>query len=422
MSIEARAVRRGLRSLGKSEIAVHVIGIGATRLPRAADIPPGSVIILAGFAGGLNPKLNVGDLVVDGVESEKVGRREGVKVWEGKIFGGHFVSSVAEKGALFAETEAVAVDMESAAVRRFAEGSGAEFIGLRAITDRADQAVDAGLLDLVDEVGRPLLGRILRRMMQEPSFLFGLVSLERAGRAAARSLELGIVGLVGKERGETRAEPGANGGESRGAGRSRSIVYVTAGLALVSVALFFTLRHREKFGTDELVAGWFCLGTPLLLLGSALLVAALADPKRRRGQPGFCPRCGEWLGGMDLFCPQCGSSAVGWAVPPRMKTRRAARINWERPVSQRHRPRKVNVNVSTETRQAAEFLVEQSLSPAGENAELTTACLSDAATARRLYHVAARRLHPDSNHGAQLEDWDRLQKAMAVLKEFHRMD
>jgi hypothetical protein len=82
----------------------------------------------------------------------------------------------------------------------------------------------------------------------------------------------------------------------------------------------------------------------------------------------------------------------------------------------------VNVNVSTQTRLAAEFLVEQSLAPAGKSGELTTACLSDAATARRLYHVAARRLHPDSNEGAQLEDWDRLQRAMAVLKEFHQMD
>jgi hypothetical protein len=182
------------------------------------------------------------------------------------------------------------------------------------------------------------------------------------------------------------------------------------------------LHRREKFGTDELVAGWFCLGTPMLLLGSALLVAALVDPKRRRGRPGFCPRCGEWLGGMDLFCPQCGSSAAGWAVPPRMKTMRAARMNWERPVSQRHRPRRVNVNVSTETRQAAEFLVEQSLAPVGESAELAAACLSDAATARRLYHVAARRLHPDSNEGTLLGDWDRLQWAMGVLKQHHRME
>jgi hypothetical protein len=195
-----------------------------------------------------------------------------------------------------------------------------------------------------------------------------------------------------------------------------------AGLALVSIALFFTLRSHEKFGTDELLAGWFCLGTPLLLLGSALLIAALSDPRRRRGQPGFCPRCGEWLGGADLFCPQCGSSAAAWAVPPRMKTKRAARITWERPVSRRHRPRRIVVNVPTEVRAAAEYVVVQSLAGTGQRAELTTACLADAATARRLYHVAARRLHPDSNQGQQLEDWDRLQAAMALLRQLHRME
>ena len=194
-----------------------------------------------------------------------------------------------------------------------------------------------------------------------------------------------------------------------------------AGLALVSVALFFTLRSHEKFGTDELLAGWFCLGTPLLLLGSALLIAALSDPRRRRGQPGFCPRCGEWLGGAELFCPQCGSSAAAWAVPPRMKTScRPHHVGTSRlPASPSSPSRRQCANRSA---RRPNISSRQSLEGVGQREELTIACLADAATARRLYHVAARRLHPDSNQGQRLEDWDRLQAAMTLLRQLHRME
>jgi len=182
----------------------------------------------------------------------------------------------------------------------------------------------------------------------------------------------------------------------------------------------FVLWRRGRLEAEELLAGSFCLGTPLLLLIVAASFAIYSERHRRIGEPGYCPRCGEWLRGEDVYCPQCGSSAAAWAVPPRMKSERARDVTAERPVGRRRRGRQqVTVQLATEATLAAKFIVEQSLSPASDTAALTAECLQDEETVKRLYHAAARRLHPDRNDGVQSDAWNRLQEAMDVMKAHH---
>lgn len=180
----------------------------------------------------------------------------------------------------------------------------------------------------------------------------------------------------------------------------------------------FVLCRRDRLGGDELMAGSFCLGTPLVLLIIAAAFAIYSERHRRIGEPGYCPRCGEWLSGEDAFCPQCGSSAAAWAVPPRMKSDRARDVTAERPVGRR-RKQLVTVQLATEATMAAKFIVEQSLTPPSETAALTAECMENEETVKRLYHVAARRLHPDRNDGVQSDAWNRLQDAMDVMKAHH---
>ncbi len=72
------------------------------------------------------------------------------------------VSTPTEKAELFRQTGALAVDMESDRVRKWAGENGIPFIGIRAISDTADEALDPAVVGLVDEMGDQDRCRLLR--------------------------------------------------------------------------------------------------------------------------------------------------------------------------------------------------------------------------------------------------------------------
>ena len=143
MHLEAQAIRRGLRSIGDSTTPIHVIGIGARHLPVPALLPVGSSIILTRFAGGINPSLNVGDLVLDdgaACLALPAASPHGSRLKQGKIIGrAALVASASEKAAIFAQTAADAVDMETHLVHDFASPS-SDSAGYRTLAPYPDQA------------------------------------------------------------------------------------------------------------------------------------------------------------------------------------------------------------------------------------------------------------------------------------------
>src|SRR5690349_528345 len=104
LNAEARALK------GITGASVHVIGLrGARGLPA---VGPGSRVLVAGLGGALDPMLRVGDLVIDTPVGDGPWRVGAIHSAE------RAVTTPEEKGALFRETGALAVDMEHAAVRR----------------------------------------------------------------------------------------------------------------------------------------------------------------------------------------------------------------------------------------------------------------------------------------------------------------
>ncbi len=128
-------------------------------------------IISTGFCGALDPALKVGDIVTDPPLSLDC-----------------VVSTAAEKRALYAQTGARIVEMESAAIRRKASEWKTPFHSIRAVSDTAaeDMPLDFNLYR--DAEGRFSRPGIALAAMRRPFTIPALLRLERNCKIATRSL------------------------------------------------------------------------------------------------------------------------------------------------------------------------------------------------------------------------------------------
>lgn len=170
---------------------------------RAMTRDGARLLVSLGLAGGLDPALRPGDLVIGStvVVPGEIPYHAGTAVeWRERlaeplraqlrcviapIVGSDTpVATAAAKASLFAATRAVAVDMESHGVARAAAESGVPLVVLRVIADPADRAIPwaamAGMAP--DGAVRPaaVLGRLLLRPWEVPA----IVRLARDSRQA----------------------------------------------------------------------------------------------------------------------------------------------------------------------------------------------------------------------------------------------
>src|SRR5438105_870719 len=90
----------------KYSIELHLIGVGAKRLPDRLSAPV-SGVILAGLAGALDPTLAVGEVVID---DHDMPLPPGLPFRRGPIHTSDcLIASPQEKAALYAQTGALAV-------------------------------------------------------------------------------------------------------------------------------------------------------------------------------------------------------------------------------------------------------------------------------------------------------------------------
>lgn len=192
LPLEARAVSRALRASGTEAPPIHVIGLRGVRLPRI-DAGQTQVVIVAGLGGALDPRLGVGDLVLDAPTPDLPRQLP----WHiGPIHSADsVVNSPAAKAALFHQTGALAVDMEQAAIRR-GVAPGTQVIGLRAISDPAYMAIDPAVLTFLDPAGRPRPLVLTKTLLTRPSLIPHLRELRSNTRLALRNLGAGVAALV----------------------------------------------------------------------------------------------------------------------------------------------------------------------------------------------------------------------------------
>lgn len=173
-------------------IVLAVVGIRATRLDEWLDSRPGhmpQVVVMAGLAGGLSPQLRVGDIVVEAPGKLPVGDGGRGGYHEGRIHTtSRLITNPADKQRLFAQTGCIAVEMEQAIVREYAASVGAIFIGVRAISDAASDALDPTVMTLVTELGEPRIGKAMALICRHPTKLPELLRLGHSSRLALRNL------------------------------------------------------------------------------------------------------------------------------------------------------------------------------------------------------------------------------------------
>ena len=206
------------QALGKTPPLLVCAGARPARAAQgAAELVAGGATMLLsfGFAGGLDPSLRPGDLVVgagvvtaDGrlhASDDALAQRLCAALdaatcgWSAGLVAdaAQAVETAAAKQALFVRTRAAIVDMESRAVAE----AGLPFAILRAVVDPAERTLPSSVLAALKPSGRidslALIGGLLRR----PREIGTLLALARDNAAARVTLSraaaaVGALGLV----------------------------------------------------------------------------------------------------------------------------------------------------------------------------------------------------------------------------------
>jgi adenosylhomocysteine nucleosidase len=183
---------RRFRFFENGDVVLVWGGIGAAAARRAAEaviaLFEPNVVCSAGFAGALDPKLKVGDVVRPSmVINASDGSRTVVEGGEGVLVSFGSVASPAQKSKLRESFGAVAVDMEAAAVARSVEARGKEFTVVKAVSDEMDFEFPA-MERFVDAEGRFLEGRFELYAAVRPWLWPQVMRLAWNSRRASRAL------------------------------------------------------------------------------------------------------------------------------------------------------------------------------------------------------------------------------------------
>jgi adenosylhomocysteine nucleosidase len=188
-----------------SLLALSGIGLAAATAAAQALVDSGvSALMTFGMAGGLDPALRAGSVVIpcellsaDGARfpacrswRERVAAAVSplCAVTEGNLLTStHPIDTPAEKNAALRDTGAAAVDMESAAVAEIAARHNLPFIAVRVIVDTAADRLPRAVV-AASRAGRVRLGRLIVGLILAPREIGALIRLARRYRVAMRSL------------------------------------------------------------------------------------------------------------------------------------------------------------------------------------------------------------------------------------------
>ena len=185
-----------------SGVGLSAAADGARRLAAAGA----RALVSWGMAGGLDPALAAGTLVLPGeIISPEGSSFTTAPEWHERVSAaiaaqhpvcsGRLLTcreplgSVAAKALAFRETAAVAVDMESSAIAEVAAAERLPFLAVRAIVDgAADEVPTAAMRAATVGTGALRIGALLAALARTPAELPSLIRLAARYRSARRGL------------------------------------------------------------------------------------------------------------------------------------------------------------------------------------------------------------------------------------------
>jgi adenosylhomocysteine nucleosidase len=182
------------------------IGTRSARLAAKDLVEQGANALISwGSAGGLDPELSPGSLVLPErvLSSEQISYSVD-RSWHSRLLTllsehvglhtGPLIESPAvlktpeEKLYLSKRSGAIAVDMESAAVAKVALKAQIPFVAIRAVLDPVDMRLPTSVLAATDELWRLRPLRLLKGLARHPQEFYLLIQLVRYFRAARATL------------------------------------------------------------------------------------------------------------------------------------------------------------------------------------------------------------------------------------------
>ncbi len=172
-----------------------------------------SALLSFGLAGGLDPGLRAGALVIPAevlvgrtalTADASLREKFGAVTARLLLAGERIAPDAAAKRALFAESGAAAIDLESGAVALAAARHGLPFAVVRAVCDPAGTNLPPAALAALDAGGAIGLLRVLGSVARRPGQIGDLLRLAQDARLARRTL----VTAVRRFRAETTPPPG----------------------------------------------------------------------------------------------------------------------------------------------------------------------------------------------------------------------
>ncbi len=185
-----------------ADAAALILGMGKANAERgirhAIEIHKPRFVLTCGFAGALDPKLKVGDVLFD--EDSGLGFSEPLRS-SGALPGTfHCAERVAvkasEKAALRQTTRADAVEMESSIIRAICRERGIPSATIRVISDAAHEDLPLDFNALMDSDQTISLPKMVAALLKSPGKIPRLMELQRNTSFAARQLSKVLCGLL----------------------------------------------------------------------------------------------------------------------------------------------------------------------------------------------------------------------------------
>jgi adenosylhomocysteine nucleosidase len=192
------AVYRG--SVPGADVVALMTGIGmgaaTNAVERALDLGPCDHVLVVGIAGGIDPGLRIGDVVVPAVVVDGRNGTEysctplGPRSPAGRVISSDDLLSDTDEQAALAAQGVTAVDMETGAVAAVCQARGIPWTAFRGISDHGvEDGVDDSVLALSRPDGTANTGAVARYVLTKP---WRVPTLARLGRDMQRAVDAAV--------------------------------------------------------------------------------------------------------------------------------------------------------------------------------------------------------------------------------------